>query len=70
MDHGLFRLVRYREGDNEQLPRLWLWSRNREGESQAVASHETALALWALSDRLKRQAAEEGSKSLVQLCYS
>lgn len=48
--HGLFRLRRYPEGENEQLTRLWLWSRNREGEPQAVASHETALALWGLSD--------------------
>lgn len=48
--HGLFRLRRYPEGENEQLTRLWLWSRNREGKPQAVASHETALALWGLSD--------------------
>lgn len=48
--HGLFRLRRYPEGENEHLTRLWLWSRNREGEPQAVISHETALALWDLSD--------------------
>lgn len=48
--HGLFRLRRYPEGENEQLTRLWLWSRSQEGEPQAVASHETALALWGLSD--------------------
>ena len=48
--HGLFRLRRYPEGENEPLTRLWLWSRSREGEPQAVASHETALALWGLSD--------------------
>lgn len=48
--HGLFRLRRYPEGENEQLTRLWLWSRNREGEPQAAISHETALGLWGLSD--------------------
>lgn len=48
--HGLFRLRRYPEGENEQLTRLWLWSRSQGGEPQAVASHETALALWDLSD--------------------
>ena len=48
--HGLFRLRRYPEGENEPLTRLWLWSRNQEGEPQAVASHERALALWRLSD--------------------
>lgn len=48
--HGLFRLRRYPESENEQLIRLWLWSRSQEGEPQAVASHETALALWGLSD--------------------
>lgn len=48
--HGLFRLRRYPEGENEQLTRLWLWSRSQGGEPQAVASHETALVLWGLSD--------------------
>ncbi len=50
MGHGLFRLSRYPEGDNEDLARLSLWSRNREGVPQAVASHETALRLHGLSD--------------------
>ena len=48
--HGLFRLSRYPEGDNEDLARLSLWSRNREGVPQAVVSHETALRLHGLSD--------------------
>lgn len=48
--HGLFRLNRYPEGENEDLVRLYLWSRNREGEPQAVVSHETALRLHGLSD--------------------
>ena len=48
--HGLFRLNRYPEGENEDLVRLYLWSRNREGNPQAVVSHETALRLYGLSD--------------------
>lgn len=48
--HGLFRLDRYPGGENEDLVRLSLWSRSREGEPQAVASHETALRLHGLSD--------------------
>lgn len=50
MEHGLFKMSRYPEGENEDLVRLSLWSRNREGEPQAVASHETALRLHGLSD--------------------
>lgn len=48
--HGLFRLSRYPEAENEDLARLHLWSRNQEGEPQAIASHETALRLHGLSD--------------------
>ncbi len=48
--HGLFRLNRYPEGENEDLVRLYLWSRDREGKPQAVVSHETALRLYDLSD--------------------
>ncbi len=48
--HGLFRLDRYPEGENEDLVRLHLWSRDREGNPQAVVSHETALRLYGLSD--------------------
>jgi len=48
--HGLFRLNRYPEGENEDLVRLYLWSRDREGKPQAVVSHETALRLYGLSD--------------------
>lgn len=48
--HGLFRMSRYPEGEDEDLVRLYLWSRDREGEPQAVVSHETALRLHGLSD--------------------
>ena len=48
--HGLFRLARYPEGENEDLVRLYLWSRDRGGTPQAIFSHETALRLHGLSD--------------------
>jgi predicted transcriptional regulator of viral defense system len=54
--HGLFRLSRYPEGENEDLARLSLWSRNREGVPQAVASHETALRIHGLSDLMPEKA--------------
>ncbi|RIH93529.1 hypothetical protein Mgrana_00583 [Meiothermus granaticius NBRC 107808] len=34
----------------EDLVRLYLWSRDKQGEPQAVVSHDTALALYGLSD--------------------
>jgi len=48
--HGLFRLNRYPEREKEDLVRLYLWSRDREGKPQAVVSHETALRFYGLSD--------------------
>lgn len=44
---GLYRLVHYPAGDHEELMVAWLWS-DRKG----VASHDTALALYDLSDVL------------------
>ena len=44
---GIYRLVHFPPGDNEDLVVLWLWS-GRIG----VFSHETALALHQLSDVL------------------
>ena len=54
--HGLFRLSRYPEGENEDFLRLSLWSRNREGAPQAVVSHETALRLHGHSDLMPEKA--------------
>lgn len=50
--HGLFRLTAYPLTPHEQLARLTLWSRDNTGAAQAVVSHDTALALHALSDLL------------------
>lgn len=50
VDRGLFRLRDYPTTPDEELVKLSLWSRNLEGEPQAVVSHETALRLYDLSD--------------------
>jgi predicted transcriptional regulator of viral defense system len=44
---GIYRLVHFPTGDNEELVEIWLWSDRR-----GVFSHETALALHDLSDVL------------------
>lgn len=48
--HGLYRLRRYPDVEDEELVRLSLWSRDRSGRPQAVVSHETALRLHELTD--------------------
>src|SRR5690606_6822362 len=44
---GVYRLVHFPAGDHEDLTAIWLWS-----EQERVFSHQTALALHALSDAL------------------
>ncbi len=44
---GIYRLVHFPAGEHEELITAWLWS-----ELAGVVSHETALALHALSDAL------------------
>lgn len=44
---GVYRLVHFPAGDNEDLTVVWLWS-----EQEGVFSHQTALALHNLSDVL------------------
>lgn len=48
--HGIYRLNHYPMPERPDLIRLSLWSRNQQGEIQAVVSHETALAIHELSD--------------------
>lgn len=50
--HGVFRLPHFPQSPRADLIALSLWSRSRSGEVQAVASHETALAIHELSDVL------------------
>ncbi|MFO0696955.1 MAG: type IV toxin-antitoxin system AbiEi family antitoxin domain-containing protein [Polyangiales bacterium] len=47
---GVYRLVHFPAGDHEDLTVVWLWS-----EREGVFSHQTALALYHLSDVLPAQ---------------
>lgn len=48
--HGLYWLRQYPDAEDEELVRLFLWSRDRGGRPQAAVSHETALRLYDLTD--------------------
>ena len=50
--HGVYRLPHFPLPARSDLIALSLWSRRRSGEVQAVASHETALSIYELSDVL------------------
>ena len=47
---GIYRLVHFPSGEQEELVTAWLWS-----DSQGALSHQTALALHGLSDVLPAQ---------------
>jgi predicted transcriptional regulator of viral defense system len=47
---GIYRLSRYPQSEWANLMLWQLWSRNRNDDVQGVFSHETALALYELSD--------------------
>lgn len=48
--HGIYRLVHFPAGEQEELVAVWLWS-----ERAGVISHQTALGLQGLSDVLPTQ---------------
>jgi predicted transcriptional regulator of viral defense system len=50
VEHGLYRLASVPPADHDEFVRLALWSRNRQDESQAVVSHESALVIHELSE--------------------
>lgn len=50
--HGLYRLPGIPLAEHDDLVRLAFWSRGRDDRPQAVASHQTALAVHELSDLL------------------
>jgi predicted transcriptional regulator of viral defense system len=52
VNHGLYRITSLPSAEHDDLIRLALWSRNRQDEPQAVASHESALVLHNLADLL------------------
>ena len=47
---GIYRLARYPLQENSQYSLWGIWSCNRKGVPQGTYSHETALALYELSD--------------------
>ncbi len=47
---GIYRLSNYPMGERSDLILWYLWSRNRQEECQGIYSHETALALFELTD--------------------
>jgi len=53
--HGIYRLRDYPEHPRQDLIRVWLWSRNRADQPQAVFSHETALSLYELTDYIPKK---------------
>jgi predicted transcriptional regulator of viral defense system len=50
ISRGVFRLRDYPQTDYEQWMQVTLWSHNRQGQAQAVVSHQTALRFYDLSD--------------------
>ena len=52
VERGIFRLPDYPHSTHEDLVRWALWSRDRKGNVQAVASFDTALAVHEISDAM------------------
>ena len=50
IDRGVFRLAQFPNSPDEDYVRWSLWSRDRNGQPQAVISHESALSIHELSD--------------------
>lgn len=53
--HGLYRLPAFPPSEHDDLIRLALWSRGRDDQPQAVASHETALGVLGLGELLPKK---------------
>lgn len=50
IDRGIFRLTQFPNSPDEDYVRWSLWSRDCNGQPQAVISHESALSIHDLSD--------------------
>lgn len=50
IDRGIYRYPDFPDSPHEDLIRWALWSRDRKGQTHAVVSHDTALALHELGD--------------------
>lgn len=48
--HGLYRIPTLPLSEHDDLVRLSLWSRGRNDQPQAIASHQTALGLYDLGE--------------------
>lgn len=55
VERGIFRLPEVPTAEHDDLIRLSLWSRGRDDQPQAVASHETALGVLGLGDLLPKK---------------
>jgi len=53
--HGLYRLPTLPQSEHDDLIRLALWSRGRDDQPQAVASHETAMGVLGLGELLPKK---------------
>lgn len=49
---GIYRLARFPESPEGEWVRWSLWSRNRQDQVQAILSHQTALAIYDLTDEM------------------
>lgn len=49
---GIYRLTRFPESPEGEWVRWSLWSRNRQDQVQAILSHQTALAIYELTDEM------------------
>ncbi len=47
---GIYRLAQFPSTEHPDLALWGLWSRNRNGETEGIFSHQTALSLYELSD--------------------
>ena len=50
IDRGIFRLAQFPNSPDEDYVRWSLWSRDCDGQPQAIISHESALSIHDLSD--------------------
>ena len=52
---GIYRLTQFPRSDEGQFVLWSLWSCNRQGQPQGIFSHQTALALFDLSDAMPQK---------------
>lgn len=55
VERGIFRLPEVPTSEHDDLIRLMLWSRGRDDQPQAVASHETAMGVLGIGELLPKK---------------